>query len=621
MNVLYISCVFLFPLIYGYDEKCAWGESHWCSSLNNAIDCGAKQHCIDTVWKYNVAYKNDKGDVCTFCTEVILDVKKLILANDTKEAIEEYVRLACHQIPVPSLEKLCDVTADQNLDELLGFVKANLDPQLICGMLGLCSGFQDDTLRFIPEKKLEVAHSFTNVAVKSPVGGKICDECKELVQDLVDELKNADNLEELEELIKLNICVQLPLQALREACNSIIAEYIPEMAELIADSLDPLIMCQTLELCSGGEHILAKMRLKKSSLFHAINLNGGQGECYICTTAMNELQKLETDETMRDEILQFFEKNICDHIGGYKTECIETIKIYGIQVLDIIASELDPEGICEALGFCQSGNNKQVSTNAQAILRDVMPAIEISKAVKHAEIGVVKHSKMDLECSLCEEVFGVLEAELLNNKTLPKIIAMLEKVCVVLPDTMKAQCKSFLEQYAAALVDILVQQLTPEIGCTELGFCDGKRSPWALHLTKTSYLALPKPNVDFCPICESVISTVDKYLEDNDTKSEIRAFFKMACDSLPIYREECDEMIVANIDKVIDFLAEGLTPEEICEQLGLCADVEKKPAVSGLLGASKCTWGPAYWCKSVEAALECNAIEHCRSKVWGLESN
>jgi len=37
-----------------------------------------------------------------------------------------------------------------------------------------------------------------------------------------------------------------------------------------------------------------------------------------------------------------------------------------------------------------------------------------------------------------------------------------------------------------------------------------------------------------------------------------------------------------------------------------------------LLGAKKCTWGPSYWCDSLENAKECGggSEQHCREKVW-----
>jgi len=31
-------------------DKCAWGESYWCSDLHAAKECGAFKHCMSTVW-------------------------------------------------------------------------------------------------------------------------------------------------------------------------------------------------------------------------------------------------------------------------------------------------------------------------------------------------------------------------------------------------------------------------------------------------------------------------------------------------------------------------------------------------------------------------------------------
>jgi len=32
-------------------DKCAWGESYWCSDLRAAKTCGAIKHCTNTIWK------------------------------------------------------------------------------------------------------------------------------------------------------------------------------------------------------------------------------------------------------------------------------------------------------------------------------------------------------------------------------------------------------------------------------------------------------------------------------------------------------------------------------------------------------------------------------------------
>jgi len=38
-----------------------------------------------------------------------------------------------------------------------------------------------------------------------------------------------------------------------------------------------------------------------------------------------------------------------------------------------------------------------------------------------------------------------------------------------------------------------------------------------------------------------------------------------------------------------------------------------------LLGDSKCTWGPSYWCANIPQASECSAVKHCVSAVWSKE--
>lgn len=37
------------------------------------------------------------------------------------------------------------------------------------------------------------------------------------------------------------------------------------------------------------------------------------------------------------------------------------------------------------------------------------------------------------------------------------------------------------------------------------------------------------------------------------------------------------------------------------------------------LGQEKCSWGPSYWCAKYKQAVECNALEHCRTKVWSVK--
>ncbi|CAH2267557.1 jg11846 [Pararge aegeria aegeria] len=58
----------------------------------------------------------------------------------------------------------------------------------------------------------------------------------------------------------------------------------------------------------------------------------------------------------------------------------------------------------------------------------------------------------------------------------------------------------------------------------------------------------------------------------------------------------------ANIDKIIE---EHKTKAE--------EPVKEKPK---MVGASKCTWGPSYWCSNFSTVRECKATPHCVKTVW-----
>lgn len=45
-----------------------------------------------------------------------------------------------------------------------------------------------------------------------------------------------------------------------------------------------------------------------------------------------------------------------------------------------------------------------------------------------------------------------------------------------------------------------------------------------------------------------------------------------------------------------------------------------QPAVAGLVGAPKCTWGPSYWCANIPQASSCRAVSHCINAVWKKEN-
>lgn len=52
------------------------------------------------------------------------------------------------------------------------------------------------------------------------------------------------------------------------------------------------------------------------------------------------------------------------------------------------------------------------------------------------------------------------------------IVAAADKVCNVLPSTIKSECLSFVSLYLPYIVDLIVQEMPPNQICQELGLCN-----------------------------------------------------------------------------------------------------------------------------------------------------
>ena len=75
------------------------------------------------------------------------------------------------------------------------------------------------------------------------------------------------------------------------------------------------------------------------------------------------------------------------------------------------------------------------------------------------------------ECSLCKYIVSYLDAVLQNNKSEAAIEAALEKVCGILPATIKANCVKFVDTYGPILAQLLAKYTTPDQVCNALKVC------------------------------------------------------------------------------------------------------------------------------------------------------
>ncbi len=51
----------------------------------------------------------------------------------------------------------------------------------------------------------------------------------------------------------------------------------------------------------------------------------------------------------------------------------------------------------------------------------------------------------------------------------------LQKFCDMFPSTISGECKSFVDLYGKAIIDLLKEELSPDLVCTDLNLCSNKK--------------------------------------------------------------------------------------------------------------------------------------------------
>lgn len=248
------------------------------------------------------------------------------------------------------------------------------------------------------------------------------------------------------------------------------------------------------------------------------------------------------------------------------------------------------------VGFCSSVKSVP--------LQPLVPAQVVHEVkMEIVEKATVQEKTFSL-CEICEtmvkEVTGLLE----SNKTEEEIVHEMEVVCRLFPGSVKDQCKDFIEVYGQAVIDMLLEATNPEAVCAMLKCCAASKLP--------QQPVVVKPAGGFCDICKMVVAYADKELEKNATTAEIEALLEKVCHFLPeSVSEQCVQFVEQYEPVVVQLLAEVMDPTFVCTKLGVCESA-KEP----LLGNDACVWGPGYWCKNMDTAAQCNAVDHCKRHVW-----
>ena len=132
--------------------KCGMHPRNWCDNLKVTRRCQAFDYCLAGWAKSPVKYsvKPVVADAsssvaelasqkaCGFCVFVFNKLQSVMQQNATQVEVKEYLEGACNLLPSQEEVKECLSVIDTYYTEIYNMVRNNIDPGIICRVLGAC---------------------------------------------------------------------------------------------------------------------------------------------------------------------------------------------------------------------------------------------------------------------------------------------------------------------------------------------------------------------------------------------------------------------------------------------------------------------------------------------------
>lgn len=123
-----------------------------------------------------------------------------------------------------------------------------------------------------------------------------------------------------------------------------------------------------------------------------------------------------------------------------------------------------------------------------------------------------------------------------------------------------------------------------------------------------------------------------KDVKDLINEEYLAASIESACHDIqyPAIAKICKDNTAHFENYIHHVLKSNTSAETMCKIVGMCNNMKLDNIISlnkkstnvpvkhkdQLLGKSRCTWGPSYWCSNFSTGRECNATPHCINRVW-----
>lgn len=323
----------------------------------------------------------------------------------------------------------------------------------------------------------------------------------------------------------------------KDECVQLVEENFAVFYKFLTEELDPVEVCTAINLCPKPANFITddNVRLTSGRLVPVLSTDVkftelmpviksqqvGDVECRLCKSIISLIQREMEDPKFKGDIEKAI-REVCVLVPSHdKQKCREFVDEYADTLIKMLSDETDPGMVCALLKLC--------------------PDVYAPKPVNN-EL-----------CPLCQYVLHFIQEALEDPKDEKAIEQAVEKVCNLVPNSMKTKCDEFISEYSALVISILSQEVDPSLVCPALKLCPSLESGQKRC----------KHCVDFL---RNVVHQLDNNHEVDHIKSQLDGF-------VPKMRNmtvTAVELKFSHYEDIVDMMTAEFNAEESCVYLHFC---------------------------------------------------
>jgi saposin len=493
-----------------------------------------------------------------------------------------------------AVKNQCDHLVEVYGPAIVEILSRDIDPKDVCTLMQLCDS--QETVLLLSQMPED------NPIVQMKEQDDYCALCQYAMTTLYQILENKDTEDEIKNALE-TVCRILP-SSLEDKCDEYMEAYAEKIIELVLQEFTPDQICAELGLCSSPSETVE----------HHLTLTVEDNKCIVCEYIMSYLDGALANKTTEAEIREALDQ-VCEYLpGSFKDQCENFVNQYTDIIIDFLTHQITPEQVCKQIGLCA-----EPETNAEQF-----EMIEHAREIIEQDVSLPEASRP--YCTLCEYAIGEMDKLITDKKNMYQIKAALDRICYELSTPIQKQCLKMIDEYTDEIIQMFVNEYTPQEVCYELGLCDPPTNEIIVeeHVSANVIPRNFEVQVDLeekplCVLCEFAIHVLEKEtgILSNRTLDMAEHAIEMLCSYMPFtIGDKCIDFVQEYGDQIIEIIIETeLNPEQICGALTLC-NMSSTTWDASPVGGHICSFGPALWCQSRVHAKACGTIRHCEENGW-----